>query len=313
VEIREQPCVAHVQSIVINWHVVEACNFACRYCYAKWDTPADTRDVIRDEVKTRSLLEELASFFVSRAVGHAVVDSLRWQRVRLNFAGGEPLLYGNAVAKAAAYAQTLGMDVSIITNGSRLTPTLMTQLAPSLCLLGVSVDSFSQESNSAIGRRDRRSGQLDIDQLREALDLGRRINPGLQVKLNTVVSHINFKEDLTSLVQALKPDRWKVLRVLPVQGPDLMVGADDFRRFVRRHEAWAEIMSVEDNCDMTESYLMVDPYARFFQNRSAQPGAGYVYSPPILEVGAASAFGAVPFDSGRFASRYAVGSREKRL
>lgn len=62
---------------------------------------------------------------------------------------------------------------------------------------------------------------------------------------------------------------------------------------------------MEDNRDMTESYLMVDPLGRFFQNQSAQPGAGYVYSPPIPEVGAATAFRRVAFDAQRFAARYA--------
>lgn len=217
-ETREQPCFAKVESLVINWHVVEACNYACKYCYAKWDTPENTRDVIRDEGKTRGLLEALATFFAPTRSGNPLAAALRWQRTRLNIAGGEPLLQGDAVVRAAEHARALGMEVSIITNGSRLTPHLMARLAPNLSLLGVSVDSWAPESNRAIGRTDRRGRHMDLSQLSEVVDLGRRMNPSMHVKLNTVVNRVNHHEDMMPLVQALRPDRWKVLRVLPVQG-----------------------------------------------------------------------------------------------
>ncbi|BBT07412.1 hypothetical protein WP7S18E06_29110 [Aeromonas hydrophila] len=48
---------------------------------------------------------------------------------------------------------------------------------------------------------------------------------------------------------------------------------------------------------MHESYLMVDPYGRFFQNTPLLPaGQGYAYSRPILEVGAGMAFSEMSFD-----------------
>jgi radical S-adenosyl methionine domain-containing protein 2 len=56
---------------------------------------------------------------------------------------------------------------------------------------------------------------------------------------------------------------------------------------------------------MRESYLMIDPSGRFFQNNSPVAGQGYVYSPSILEVGAGAAFAEMAFDHGRFSARYA--------
>lgn len=55
---------------------------------------------------------------------------------------------------------------------------------------------------------------------------------------------------------------------------------------------------------MRESYLMVDPYGRCFQNSPLIAGKGYTYSQPILEVGADTAFGSMAFDPARFRARY---------
>ena len=49
--------------LVINWHLTEACNYACRYCYAKWHQNPRARELYRDPAASRTLLEELASFF----------------------------------------------------------------------------------------------------------------------------------------------------------------------------------------------------------------------------------------------------------
>ena len=56
--------------------------------------------------------------------------------------------------------------------------------------------------------------------------------------------------------------------------------------------------------DMRESYLMIDPHGRFFQNGSLDAGQGYTYSRPILEVGADAAFAEMTFDHDRFSARY---------
>lgn len=76
------------------------------------------------------------------------------------------------------------------------------------------------------------------------------------------------------------------------------------RSFVHRHRALRSLMTVEDNRDMEATYVMVDPYGRFFQNGNGMQG--YSYSRPILEVGAPAAFAEMAFRSDGFASRYAA-------
>ena len=55
-----------VRELVINWHITEACNFSCRYCYAKWD--GAEKELIHDWGRTQKLLNEIASFFAPSVV-----------------------------------------------------------------------------------------------------------------------------------------------------------------------------------------------------------------------------------------------------
>ena len=41
---------------------------------------------------------------------------------------------------------------------------------------------------------------------------------GFRIKLNTVVCAINANDDMNDLALRLRPDRWKVFKVLPVEG-----------------------------------------------------------------------------------------------
>ncbi|KPF45978.1 radical SAM protein [beta proteobacterium AAP121] len=293
------------KQLVLNWHIAEACNYSCKYCYASWDVTEGGRDLIRDHKRTTSLLTALFEFFRPENLAHPLRSRMTWSGVRLNFAGGEPLLFSRELEAAVLTSNTIGFDVSLITNGSRLTPQLMSRLAPRLSLLGLSIDSMSMETNASIGRVDRQGRQVDLEELSEMVRLGRRLNPAMRVKLNTVVNRLNQADDLTPLIRQFAPDRWKVLRMLPVRGRQLEVSDDQFDSFVARHRQLGEILCAEDNLDMTESYLMIDPQGRFFQNEPATNGRGYMYSQPILEVGVAKAFNQIAFNPQRFAARYA--------
>lgn len=281
--------------VVINWHMTEACNYSCGYCYAKW-AKSDGIELIRDAASTQALLESLFAHFAGRG----------GLTPRLNFAGGEPLLQKERLLSAMRLARRIGFDVSLISNGSRLDRSYVAALAPVLSVLGLSIDSIQPEVLVAIGRQDQRGRQLDLSVLAQYVELARRINPALMLKINTVVSSMNWHEDMSAVVQQLTPHRWKVLRVLPVVNGDLAVTDVQFRSFVTRHRSWESVMVVEDNDDMQGSYIMVDPAGRFFQNR---PGSfGYDYSPSILKVGASEAFSSIGWSALKFEGRYAKAS-----
>lgn len=291
-------------TLVINWHLTEACNFSCRYCYAKWDETASSRELIRDPEKAEALLAELYRFFAPGNAGNPLRGMMRWKNVRLNLAGGEPLLHHRRLPDVIRKARALGFEVSLITNASGLTGDVLAAIAPHLTWLGISIDSPSAGTNWEIGRTDRQGNLLNIDALAKALDAARAAHPQLKLKLNTVVNKLNGAEDLSPVITRLAPEKWKVLRMLPMVTDALAVSDNEFSAFVTRHRRFAAILCAEDNQEMRDSYLMVDPLGRFFQNGQQERAKGYIYSQPIPEVGAAKAFGDISFDPDRFCARY---------
>lgn len=129
-------------------------------------------------------------------------------------------------------ARAIGFDVSLISNGSGLSARWMTELAPHLSLLGLSIDSVRPEVLAAIGRQNRSGRQLNFAMLEDHVALARCANPGLDLKINTVVCAANWQEDLAEVIRAFAPRRWKILRMLPVVSHDLQVTAAQFRAFV---------------------------------------------------------------------------------
>lgn len=224
--------------------------------------------------------------------------------LRLNLAGGEPLLYHREVLHIAREARRLGYFVSIITNASRLDHDLMGELAGMLSVLGISIDSADTHRNQQIGREDRHRHRLEPTALTRVIALGRQLNPALRLKINTVVNALNHREDMAPLLRTLAPEKWKVLRMLPSVTDELAVSTMQFDAFVSRHRSADLPMYVEDNTDMSESYIMIDPDGRFFQNSPTR--RGYHYSPPILDIGAAAAFGHIQLSPARYLQRYTL-------
>ena len=131
---------------------------------------------------------------------------------------------------------------------------------------------------------------------------------GIRTKINTVLTRGNLDEDLTGFIIIAKPDRWKILQVLPVAGQnDLTVD----RHLVTNQEFATYIQSAsivklhgvkltaENNDLTTGSYVMVDPAGRFFDNTAGR----HTYSQPILEVGAAVALQELSVDHQKLVAR----------
>ncbi len=295
-----------LSELVINWHITEACNYRCRYCYAHW--AGSSRELVHNIPATTQMLGNLWRYFHPKNLANPLRREMDWQGVRINLAGGEPLLYPERVHEILSEARKIGFTTSLITNGSLLSPELAQQLAPYLSMLGVSLDSGISTINRQIGRQSRHGQLLAIEQLEEAIAAARHWNPKLQIKLNTVVNELNCHEDLSALIRQLAPQRWKVLRMLPAVTDELMVCDADFQGFVARHKPLGDILCVEDNTEMVESYVMIDPLGRFFQNALGQ--SSYRYSRPIPEIGVDQAFAAVGMDAAKFCARY-LGSLEE--
>lgn len=282
--------------IVINWHLTEVCNYSCQFCFAHWQRAAAS-EVWRDARSMRDMIAQLAQF--------ARPDNPRWRgqvtgRPRLSLVGGEPTLWPWLLAGVVETAHQAGFEIGLISNASR--PEVLVNLAPKVSVLCISVGSASPQTNRVIGRQDRHGAQIGPDALVRLVRELRQANPRLAIKINTVVNAANHDEDFAPLLSMLRPDRRKVMRVLPSLTDRLAVSDAQFAGFVDRHRAYSPILSLDDIDVMVRSYVMVDPHGRFFQNRAGE--RGYDYSPPILDVGADAAFGRIGFDLDRFAVRY---------
>jgi radical S-adenosyl methionine domain-containing protein 2 len=87
-----------------------------------------------------------------------------------------------------------------------------------------------------------------------------------QLKLNTVVNKLNEAKNLSHAIGCFAPDKWNVLCMLTVVTDALAISDEAFDTFVACHRCFAACLCAEDNYEMRESYLMVDPYGCFFQN-----------------------------------------------
>lgn len=293
-----------IEQLVINWHVNEACNYNCLYCYAKWNNQGKLTDVVRDFEKTEAFLQRLYAFFSPDSITNPLQKKLRWKSVRLNIAGGEPMLYKSQVLDALKIAKGLGFETSIITNGSYLDLQTLRDYAPELDILGISIDSASGKSNAEIGRMSRRGDILNLENLAKDLTLIRSEFRKLKLKVNSVVNIHNHEESLVEILRLLAPHKWKVFRVLPIVDSSTEISELQFNAFVDRHSQFSEIAYVEENADMISSYIMLDPTCRFFQNDNKNPQTQYNYSDSVLETSIETAFSQIQFSQQAFGDRY---------
>ena len=279
-----------VQIPSVNFHLWKYCNMMCEFCFATFQDIAPA---------------VLPKGHLGRDGSMAVVESLAQAGFRkLNFAGGEPTLCP-WLPDLISRAKCLGLTTSVVTNGSLISGEWLNAVAGQLDWAALSVDSVEPDTLLRTGRTTRNGPMTAEDYLRVARVLRER---SIRVKVNTVVSRSNLHEDLSGFIIEARPERWKLLQVLPVTGQnssragDHLVSAEEFWGYVesnRRVEEHGITVVPEDNELMTGSYVMVDPVGRFFDNAAGT----HTYSRPILEVGVEHALADVSVDAGKFLSR----------
>lgn len=283
------------RELVVNWHITEACNYHCNYCFAKWDKQKN--DLMNDEGSVGKLMDEI------QKLPSILNDKYltEFESIRLNLVGGETFLNIRKVTSIIHQAKQRKFSLSAITNGSRLNNELVTLISNDFNSIGFSVDSLDSPTNIKIGRTEK-SGVMDTDKVLRDISLIKELNPSIDIKINTVVSSLNQSEDLSAFIDQAAPNKWKVFKVLPVITRENEVSQDDFIEFLERHSKFENIISSEDNDEMTDSYLMIDPIGRFFQNSIL--GSGYSYSTPIVNTGIEQALNEINFDPEKFHGRY---------
>jgi radical S-adenosyl methionine domain-containing protein 2 len=268
--------------INVSWHLWPDCNLKCTYCYATF----------RDIPSTLPEAEALRVLDLLKAAGTE----------KVTFVGGEPLLCPH-IERLIHHAKDIGLVTMLVTNGSRLVDPLRAHLLPYLDWVSLSIDASDPVMMESMGRGNRKFLAYCLRIWSELSE-----HPHLRLKVNTVVTRINLDDDMRALIRQLRPKRWKVFQVLPVQGQNdglvepLLVTRAEFETYVARHrELDAEGLGpvAEDNRDLTGTYLMLDALGRFFSNRTG----GHVYTRSLLDVGVWQAIREVNWDVDGFLQR----------
>jgi len=274
----------------VNFHLWQPCNMRCAFCFGRFDD-------VRSHVLPRGHLPRAQAIEVVARLGTAGFQ-------KINFAGGEPFLcpwLGDLIE----VARQAGMTTSVVTNGTLLSEHLLSRVSGLLDWLVVSVDSVEPATLRATGRWTPRLASAPLDY--EAL-CDRVVSHGIRLKINTVVHRVNWREDLSRFIVAVRPIRWKVMQVLRIAsqnaasvGP-LLITEQEFDSFVARHrgvQSHGVTLIVERNEDMIGSYAMVDPAGRFIDNTQGT----YRYSDPILACGVETAIRQVSISREKFLAR----------
>ena len=277
----------------VNYHLWKPCNMRCGFCFATF------QDIDTDLLPKGHL---------GRKDSISMVDALAGAGFRkINFAGGEPTLCP-WLPDLIVRAKGLGLTTSIVTNGSRISEEWMGSVSGSLDWAALSVDSVDPDTLQRTGRTTRSGPMSRCDYLRV---IGILKQENVRVKINTVVSRATLEEELTDFIIEARPERWKLLQVLPVSGQndatvdEHLISDEEFDRYIqinRRVEAHGITVVPENNDLMTGSYVMVDPAGRFFDN---VVGA-HSCSRPILDVGVEEALKDVSMDARKFLSRSGI-------
>lgn len=293
----EDKTMKQLQELTVNWHVTEACNFKCQYCFAKWDKPFH-KELLHSKDDIKKLLDEILKL-------PTLLNQKEYQKfssIRLNLVGGETFLYKTPILNIIKEAQERKITLSAITNGSTLDQELIDIIAQSFSTIGFSIDSLNDEINLKIGRASK-GKVIHTEKIIDLINSIRTQNPMINIKINTVINELNYKESFHQFIQLTQPNKWKIFKMLPVITNELTINDEQFNFFIEHHQQFKNIISSENNNEMLHSYIMIDPLGRFFQNNQHICG-GYLYSQPIYKYGIEYAFNEIMFNSAKYKHRY---------
>jgi radical S-adenosyl methionine domain-containing protein 2 len=249
------------QSLAVNIHLTGKCDMQCIGCYARFGEDVSSKPFALTKSDWIQVINNLYNYSSDL-------------NVKVNFVGGEPLLYPY-LPDLLNHSKMKGFTTSIVTNGSLLNRRF-NELKGLVDWVGLSIDSFDEKTLRALGRVSK-GNTLNYAEIIPLIHL---LNSKL--KINTVISKLNWQENMIEDLSAIKIDRWKVFQFLPVKGENdcavtaLQINEDQFQHFCKSHSALQPI--IENNAAMQGSYLMVSPDGLLFNNSNGY----YKYGPSLL-------------------------------
>lgn len=270
------------KNIAFNIHLTGKCDMQCIGCYARFG-----EDVISKP------------FALSKDDWIKVINNIyeysSGMNVKINFVGGEPLLYP-FLPNLLNHSKNKGFTTSVVTNGSLLKRRSI-ELNGLLDWVGISIDSFNRETLRALGRVSK-GNTLDYHEIVQQVH-----SLDSKLKINTVISQLNWQENMLDDMRLMKVDRWKVFQFLPVTGENdhavaaLQINEEQFKYYCQLHSSLQPI--IENNDAMQGSYLMISPDGLLFDNTNSY----YKYGPSLLNQNGKTIEENIEFSTVKFLNR----------
>ncbi len=270
----------------INFHLWQPCNMRCGFCFARF---LDVKNTILPQ---GHLPKSKAIKTVKLLCDHGFE--------KITFVGGEPTLCP-WLSDLIKVAKQKGLTTMIVTNGTGLSDEFLSENKEYLDWIGISMDSLNPQTNKRIGRITK-GRSVDCYYYQNLVAKIKKYN--YRIKVNTVVNQYNYQEDMRSFIELVKPERWKVLKVLKIEEQNgnhiekYQISDEQFNTFINQHNGITSLVK-EDNNDMMGSYVMVDPAGRFFDNTKGI----HTYSSVIAKVGVEQAFSELNYCFKKFINR----------
>ncbi len=242
--------------LTINLHIFPFCNYRCRFCF-------------QQHLFNHFAFKEDTDYYKQMITRiYESVEGIN-NKVKLTISGGEPTLYPN-LKEILQHSKKLGFITSIITNGSR--PNVIKEVIKYIDILGVSIDSYKEEVEIKLGR----GNGYHLKKALKTVEIVK--NQEKKLKINTVVTKLNYKENMCEeLISKIKPDVWKVFKVEFIKGinnsaKELAITKSEFIKYIKLNKNCRP--KHEDSDLLRNSYIMIDPEGRVFQNRNGE----YIWS-----------------------------------
>ena len=186
--------------ISVNYFITRTCNYRCGFCF--------------HTAKNAFHLPLHKAKYGLQLLGQAGMQ-------KINFAGGEPFILdkGEYLGELLKFCKDdlQIQSTGVISNGSKISEQWMQRYSEYLDILGISCDSFNDDTNKLIGRYSPHNPQHNhVTKLKQVREWCSQYQ--VAFKLNTVVNTYNYQEDMTAHITALDPVRWKVFQCLLLEG-----------------------------------------------------------------------------------------------
>ncbi len=223
----------------VCWNITEKCNEKCIFCYR----------TLSDDLSYENNLS-----IAKKLLQHGVK--------KITFAGGEPLLYKN-ILELAKFIKSQNPDIilSLTTNGMLINDNNIQAIIDTFDWISLDIESIYEDYHKFIGRGE--------NHLNHNLELLAKLNNKINIKINTVATHLNFKDIpyIFHIISKFNVKRWKIFRYYPINfiakdNNDLLSITDEEYKTIS--EKLSLVMSpfqieFNDTADFETSYFSIYP------------------------------------------------------